>query len=704
MQNIRKICVIGSGVMGSAIAAQISNAKIPVLLLDVKNEKLEEEDPDFIVNNGLSKALKAKPEVLSSPGALKFITTGNIQDNLSEIKEYDLIIEAIIENFDTKVQLYKKVVLHMHEKALLASNTSTITLKKFLSQDVVQKLGTNFLITHFFNPPRYMELVEVIFHEDIDSFNKNNVICFLEGIGKVVVLCQDSPGFIANRVGCFLLELVVRDAIRKKISIQEIDWIFSTYLGFPSSGIFGLYDLIGHDVMEQISKSLLTQLPKDDLYHKIYENTPLIHKMKEYNLIGKKSKGGFYRKNSKKQLEVLNIDKFEYQSLDEKNMLKLQAKLKDSSGELFLFVEYVLNTFFEYINQLIPKVTTKQDILDLAMKLGYNMKYGPFQLMSFFQKKEENVTKKTNISYENLTQIEQLKEKYNYQNFSQSYEVILSNSDAEFITSKGRFLFKILTKMNSLTNAVFLLLQESLEYIKTRSNVLYIISNDICFSSGANLNFIKSLSQKKQYSEIEAFLSLGQETMQKLKYGDTIIVSCALGYALGGGCELLLHSDKIIAHQNLVAGLVEVSLGLIPSFGGTKEMFLRSKGKIGTLVNNLENILLFKKTTSSDYFSVEYGVDVVTYLNKQKMFKDIFELEETKLKKRNKILKVNTFKMPKIDLGDYLNLKSYNSVQNNIATFFQNIIDQKILKEQALLDFEKYKFLELVKRAFAYKS
>nr|WP_245969044.1 3-hydroxyacyl-CoA dehydrogenase family protein [Candidatus Rickettsia colombianensi] len=294
MQNeIKKVCVIGSGVMGSGIAALIANFSHKVVLLDIIAK--DSDDSNKIVKNAVENLHKQKPPPLSFPDKANFITIGNLEHDLDLIKECDLVIEVIVEKLEIKHQLYNKIIPYIKEDAIIASNTSTLPLKR-LKEDLPDNIKSRFVITHFFNPPRYMELLELIIDPTVKPEVIERVSEFLtKTLGKTIVKCNDTPGFIANRVGCFLLELVARKAISQNLDVATIDKIFTSCLGLPSTGIFGLYDLIGHDVMKLISSSLLAALPANDAYHKIYVNTPVLDKMIEKKLIGRKGDGGFYR-------------------------------------------------------------------------------------------------------------------------------------------------------------------------------------------------------------------------------------------------------------------------------------------------------------------------------------------------------------------------------------------------------------------------
>ncbi|MCC8368687.1 MAG: 3-hydroxyacyl-CoA dehydrogenase/enoyl-CoA hydratase family protein [Rickettsia endosymbiont of Oxypoda opaca] len=705
MQNdIQKICVIGSGVMGAGIAALIANASHKVVLLDIAAS--DPDDKSKIVKNAIENLHKQKPPALSFPDKANLITIGNLEDDLNLIKDCDLVIEVIIEKLEIKHQLYDKITPYLKKDAIIASNTSTLPLKR-LKENLSSEFKTRFVITHFFNPPRYMELLELITDNKVEPEVIAQVSEFLTGIlGKTIVKCNDTPGFIANRVGCFLLELVVRKAIKENLDPVIIDKIFTTQFGLPSTGIFGLYDLIGHDVMKLISGSLLASLPENDYYHKIYLNAPTLDKMIESKLIGRKGGGGFYRfssVNGKKIKEVINLADLSY-----KPVQKIENEFKDvnellTSDSIYgkFFVE-VLTEFYIYLTGLIPEVTSNIYDIDLAMKLGYSWKFGPFELLTFHIKdswqwliRQANFMKLpfpkylANAKYKNID-----KEKFSSRkDITKLSEILAENGSAKLLLYQGQLVFIINTKMNCLNKEVFDLLQKSVEVAEDQKQNLYIWSPDNNFSAGADLKLILSYIENQDFQDLEEFLKLGQQTMQKLKYSTSHIVSCALGVALGGGCELLLHSNFIVANQELNAGLVEASVGLIPGWGGVTEMFLRSEGDKDKLVKNIKNILTSNKSSSADYFAADYNIaHLQINMNKNYILDEALQL---KLPKKI-IPPAGKITLPKITLANELDTSKYNDVQNKILSKLQDFINNHSeISEEEILSFEREMFLEL---------
>lgn len=688
MQKIETVCVIGAGVMGSGIAAQVANSKTNVVLLDIADNKSGNKNK--IVNDGYDKLFTQKPAPLSHPNYAKYIKIGNLEDDISLIREADLVIEVIVEKLEIKHQLYESVSKYLKPTAILASNTSTLPLSQ-LKEKLPSSIRTNFVITHFFNPPRYMELVELI----TDSRTSREMVSALsnflkKSLGKTIVYCNDTPGFIANRIGCFLLELTVRKVIKENLNPAQIDYIFSKFLGFPSTGIFGLYDLIGHDVMNLISASLLKSLPSSDKYHQACFSIKLLEEMKIRNFLGRKSGSGFYRliKNTegKTAKQVINFDNLDYDSLPSIIEYKDIEEVLNCGDKYSKFISNILADFFSYVISLIPAVTDNKTDIDKAMQLGYSLKYGPFELLNKMLDKEERWLKLKELNQkipENVTN-------NSHHRTQAGSKIILNNDSAHLELIDSNYVFVIKSKMNSLDSKVFNLMIEAIDYCENKNEALYIFPLGDNFSAGANLKSFKEAIEGKNFKLIEELLDLGQKAMLRLKYSKIPVISCARGLAFGGGCEILLHSTFVVAHQNLNSGLVELGVGLIPGWGGTKEMFLRSKGNKTTLLQNLNNILLQNKSSSADYFALDYSVKTAINMNKNLILEQAFQ-EKFQISSSNN----SQVDLPEISLIDEIDHSSFDKLQIDVMNFFQKILDKKSVSESELLELEKQKFLQL---------
>ncbi|HJD55940.1 MAG TPA: 3-hydroxyacyl-CoA dehydrogenase/enoyl-CoA hydratase family protein [Rickettsia endosymbiont of Pyrocoelia pectoralis] len=709
MQNeIKKVCVIGSGVMGSGIAALIANSSHKVVLLDIADKN--SNDPNNIVKNALENLHKQKPPPLSFPDKADFITIGNLDNDLDLIKDCDLVIEVIVEKLEIKHQLYNKIIPYLKKDAIIASNTSTLPLKR-LKENLSDDIKSRFVITHFFNPPRFMELLELIIDPIVKPEVIETVSSFLtKTLGKTIVKCNDTPGFIANRVGCFLLELVARKAINQQLDFVTIDKIFTSCLGLPSTGIFGLYDLIGHDVMKLISSSLLASLSPDDAYHKIYVNTPVLDRMIEKKLIGRKGGGGFYRlsvSNGKKIKEVINVNDLSYKPVGkaEATFENLDELLASDSVYGKFFTE-IITEFYTYLASLVPTVTDNIYDIDAAMKLGYSWKYGAFELLTLHIKNGwELIVKNADLMQLPLPPYLANKEyqKIDVQKFKTHKDilkestVLLENSSAKLVVYREVLVFVIITKMNCLNQDVFYLLQEAVNTAETQGKHLYIYPQGNNFSAGADLNLLLSYIEDENFHDLENLLKVGQQTMLHLKYSSSHIISCGRGVALGGGCELLLHSSYIVANTDLNAGLVELGVGLVPGWGGITEMFVRSKSDKTKLIRNIRNILEQNKSSSADYFKVDYDIENISVnMNKHYILEEALEL-----KLPNKIVPIpHKLTLPKINLAKEIDTSKYNDLQNKVLAKFQDIIDKHSeTNEEELLQYEREIFLELAKDA-----
>ncbi len=701
--KIKKICVIGSGVMGLGIATLIANSSHQVVLLDIVSNDLN--DRNAILNKAIENIKKQRPISLSHPSKLAFITIGNLTDDLNLITECDLVIEVIIEKLEIKYQLYDKIIPYLKNDAIIASNTSTLPLAK-LKEQMPDSIKSRFVISHFFNPPRYMELVELVTDRWVNESVINRISDFLtKDLGKTVVKCNDTPGFIANRVGCYLLELVVRNAINNNLNPVIIDKIFGDLFKLPSTGIFGLYDLIGHDLMKLISTSLIHYLPDNDDYRRIYSPTPILDKMIEHNMIGRKGIGGFYRMsviNGVKTKQVIDLTNLSY------GIIKDFKEQYDSVNELLLsnslygeFFSKILVEFYLYITSLVPSVTDNIYDIDLAMKLGYSWKIGPFELLinniegGFRWLKTQALKINRQLPKYITDNVYETIETDKFHSTSiklEKSEIILNNDSAQLAIYQDQLIFSINTKMNIINENVLNLLLTAVDIAENRQQNLYIVPLTNNFSAGADLKFIALCVKNKDFTKLENFLKLGQKTMLRLKYSDINIISCAVGVGLGGGCEILLHSDYIVANQQLNAGLVEIGIGLVPAWGGIKEMFYRANGNKDKLVRNLKNILLQNKSSSADYFIEDYDI-----LNAQvNMNKYLILLEAFSLKLPKKIIKASeAIILPQMILAEQLDCSGYDDFQLWLLSKFQDIIDMQQIDEQKLLDYERAIFLSL---------
>ncbi len=685
----KKVAVIGAGVMGSGIAAQIANNNIEVLLYD-----LEDDKGNLIATQAIDKLLNSPSSPLTHQSIAGFIRPLSLKSHLSELKDCDLVIEAIIENLATKQQFYNEAAKYLRKDAVLASNTSTFQLsqlKSNLDSDIANKL----VICHFFNPPRFMRLLELI-PGTMQTIQLNNLINFLtHQIGKNVIICKDQPGFIANRLGCFLMELVLQEAIKAKRNIVEIDYIFSNFLGFPSTGIFGLYDLIGLDVMSFITNSLKSSLNPEDDFMKIAKIIPEITSMIENGYKGRKGKGGFYKieldNKGNKIKHNLNLSNFQYEEL--KPYKSGHNSLEDflaSKTELAGFISSILERFFSYILSIHRDIAENIYDIDKAMQLGYAWKCGPFELMEkhnlipskyqqdFLELKIDN--SKFGIKPKSLS---------NLISKNSLTPILESGSCKIWQLKSNKICFQITSRMNVLNPDIFSNLIKAVDIAESYIADLIIYSDFEHFSAGADLKTFYNYLMADNFDSIEEFLSLGQQAMLKIKYAKIPVISCARGVALGGGCEILLHSDHIIAHQDLSSGLVESSIGLIPGWGGLKELLLASDN----IPNALGLILSHYKSSSAlDFMRAFHIKNLHSVAN-------IDDLLDIALNNRFE-KKVDERKSIAIEQNLEIDINIYPPEVQNIARMLLQKLKGK-LTEEDLLDIEREIFVGLLKTDYA---
>ncbi len=612
---IEKVAVIGSGVMGSGIAAQVANAGLPVVLLDIKVEGKD------LAADAVAKMLKTDPAPFMHKKNAKLITTGTIDDNIDMIADCDWIIEVVLEKLEIKHATYEKIIAHKKKDAIVSSNTSTIPLK-LLAEPFDKDFKSKFMITHFFNPPRYMRLLELVTSADTDKKAVETIrdICDIK-LGKGVVVCNDTPGFIANRIGTYWLQAGINEAIKGNVPIEVADAVLSKPVGIPKTGVFALIDLVGIDLMPKLADSLLSTLPKDDPYRDIAEDYAFVHQMIEAGYTGRKGKGGFYRLNPDKpgakekqalRLDAKKFDEGRYELADRPKLESVDAGRKglravvetdDQGGD---YAWKVLSQTLAYAASLVPQIADTITDVDEAMKLGYNWKFGPFEMIDALGPKwfADKLAAEGKAAPDLLSKvgdgtfykIESGKAHFfgtdgKYHEIVRpegvlllrdiklaSEPVIKTASAAVWDIGDGVLCFEFTGKMNALDDQVFDAYQKSIKLIGDGSGdykALVIHNEGTHFSAGANLGLAMFAANIALWPQIQALVDGGQKVYQQLKHAPFPVVSAPSGMALGGGCEILLHSDHVQAHAETYCGLVEVGVGVLPAWGGCKEMILR---------------------------------------------------------------------------------------------------------------------------------
>ncbi|WP_435090728.1 3-hydroxyacyl-CoA dehydrogenase NAD-binding domain-containing protein [Candidatus Pelagibacter bacterium nBUS_30] len=576
--KIKKVVVIGSGTMGSGIAAHLCNANVPVTLLDLTTE-ISEKARDRI--------FKSKPPLLIDKSQIENIKVGNINDNFDVVKEADWVVEAVVERIDIKHNIYEKIFKDRKAGAIVSSNTSSIPIK-VLSEKLTTEEKKDFCITHFFNPVRYMGLLEIVKNEnnDLTKINSLKKFCEVE-LGKGAIVCNDTPGFLGNRIGVFAMQIAMTEAFKMKLSIEEADAIFGRPMGIPKTGVFGLYDLIGIDLMADVLKSFIKELSKNDPFQEVAKEIPLVKKLIETGYTGRKGKGGFYRMNktgATKVMEAINLETGEYLKSQKINIGSEKVDLKSLISRDDKFGEYawsVISKIIKYSSSLVPGITKDFNDIDEAMRLGFNWTKGPFEMLeeigveNFFNKIDnfkgnkflENLSKSKNQDFygsrQKYTEIETLGK------VKKKAISIDRNNSAQVYRFNDYNIVEFTTKANALD-------YDSMDALKKATDKpLIIINESMQFSAGVNLTYTMDFADKGDFKSIEKFIKYFQETCKHLKYSDHPVISAPSGLTLGGGFEVMVQSNFVASHTNIVVGLVETIVGLIPAGGGCKEMLAR---------------------------------------------------------------------------------------------------------------------------------
>jgi 3-hydroxyacyl-CoA dehydrogenase len=576
--KIKNVVVIGSGTMGSGIAAHLCNANVPVTLLDLKTE---------ISEKARERIHKSRPPLLIDKSKINNIKVGNISDDFDVVKDADWIVEAVVERIDIKHQIYEKIFNSRKVGAIVSSNTSSIPIK-VLSEHLTNEQKKDFCITHFFNPVRYMGLLEIVKNEnnDLNKINQLKEFCEIE-LGKGAIICNDTPGFLGNRVGVYAMQVAMTEAFKMKLSIEEADAIFGRPMGIPKTGVFGLYDLIGIDLMADVLKSFIKELPKTDEFHEVAKEIPLVTKLIETGYTGRKGKGGFYRMNktgATKVMEAINLQSGDYspsKKIDVKSdKVDLQALINrnDQYGD---YAWSVLSKIIKYASSLVPGITKEFNDIDEAMRLGFNWAKGPFEMLeeigvkNFFNKVDdfkgneflENLSKTKNENFygerQKYTNIETLGK------VKKTASSLDGNDSAKIYRFQDYNIVEFTTKANALN-------YDSMDALKKATDKpLIIINESMQFSAGVNLTYTMEFAKKNDFKSIEKFIKYFQETCKHLKYSKYPVISAPSGLTLGGGFEVMVQSNFVASHTNIVVGLVETIVGLIPAGGGCKEMLAR---------------------------------------------------------------------------------------------------------------------------------
>ena len=592
--------------MGSGIAGHLANAGVEVELLDVAAAATYR---DSVARAALERMRSQTPPPLMHPDRAARITTGNIEDHLDRVSDCDWIVEAIVERIDVKRDLYDALDRVRRPGSIVSSNTSTLPLA-LLAEHMSDAMRGDFCITHFFNPVRFMRLLELVRGPD----TRTEVIETLErfcdmALGKGVVHCRDTPGFLANRVGVYALQAGLFEAVAQGVTIEEADAVMGRPMGIPKTGLFGLYDLIGLDLMLDVAASLAMALPAGDAFQRVAEGIPVMRDLVSGGYTGNKGAGGFYR-GSADAREVVDLQTGEYRPMvhaaaeaalvGERDGLRALAEHPSAAGR---FARRILAHALGYAASLVPDVSDEIVPIDEAMKLGYGWSRGPFEMIdslgagwfrellaaegfpipplfdalgdsSFYRVSEGRVVHF--VMGHGHRPLERAPGVLRVADFKVIESPILSSRAASlWDIGDGVACLEFHTKANALSPESMALMRRALDKVAERHTALVIHSDAPHFSVGFNLDFVRACIAERRWRTLDDALMEFQHTCRAAKHAPFPVVSAPSGMALGGGFEVLLGSDLVQAHANVVVGLVEPLVGLVPAGGGCKEMLLR---------------------------------------------------------------------------------------------------------------------------------
>ncbi|MDQ1140212.1 3-hydroxyacyl-CoA dehydrogenase/enoyl-CoA hydratase family protein [Pedobacter agri] len=676
-RSINKVAVLGSGIMGSRIACHFANIGVEVLLLDIAPKELTPEEQakgltldnpavkNRIVNTALQTAVKTNPSPVYSKKVLNKIKTGNFDDDMSKIAGFDWVIEVVVENLDIKKKVFEQVEQFRKPGTLVTSNTSGIPIH-LMAEGRSEDFKAHFCGTHFFNPPRYLKLLEVI----PTPHTKPEIVDFLmhygdKFLGKTTVLCKDTPAFIANRVGVYSIMALLHLVEKLDLTVEEVDKFTGPALGRPKSATFRTSDVVGLDTMIKVAKGLYDNCP-DDKAHELFKLPEYVQKMEENKWLGDKTKQGFYKKtktaDGKTEILALDLKTLEYKPQQKvksatlemtkpvenlRERMKIFAKGKDKAGELFRHSSFGL---FEYVSDRIPEISDELYRIDDAMRAGFGWELGPFELWdavgvkeaiegmeqygnkaaawvhemldagnTSFYKVEGGIKKYYDIPSKSYKALPGTDEFIILDNIREN-KTLWKNSGVSIIDlGDGILNVEFHTKMNTIGGDVISGINKAIDMAEKDYRGLVIGNDGANFSAGANVGMIFMMAVEQEWDELNMAIRMFQNTSMRIRYSSIPVVVAPHNLTLGGGCEFSLHADHVQLSAETYMGLVEFGVGVIPGGGGTKEFALRASDeyKDDQIVQNAlkERFLTIgmAKVSTSGYEAFELG-----YLQKDK--------------------------------------------------------------------------------------
>ena len=671
-KHIKKVAVIGSGIMGSGIACHFANIGVEVLLLDIVPRELNDKEKakgltledkvvrNRMVNDSLTAALKSKPSPIYHQKFANRITTGNLEDDIAKVSKVDWIIEVVVERLDIKKQVFENLEKYRTPGTLITSNTSGIPIK-FMSEGRSEDFQKHFCGTHFFNPARYLKLFEIIPGPKTDA----NVLEFLNGygekfLGKTSVVAKDTPAFIGNRIGIFSIQSLFHMVKDMDMTVEEVDKLTGPVIGRPKSATFRTVDVVGLDTLVHVANGIYDNC-KDDERHDLFKLPGFINTMMENKWLGSKTGQGFYKKSKdakgKTEILTLDLDTMDYRSKKSAKFATLELTKtvdkvvdrfavlcggKDKAGE---FYRKSFGQLFAYVSHRIPEITDELYKIDDAMKAGFGWEHGPFQIWdavglekglefikaegleaaawvqdmkdagkdSFYTVKEGS-TYFYDIPKKSMEKIPGQDSFIILDNIRKSKEVFKNAGVVVEDLGDGILNVEFQSKMNTIGGDVLNGLNKAIDMAEKDFRGLVVGNQAANFSVGANIGMIFMMAVEQEYDELNMAIKYFQDTMMRMRYSSIPTISAPHGMALGGGCEISLHADKVVAAAETYMGLVEFGVGVLPGGGGSKEMALRAQDtfKKGDVeLNVLQEYFLtigMAKVSTSAYEAYDLGL------------------------------------------------------------------------------------------------
>ena len=777
-RRINKVAVIGSGIMGSGIACHFANIGVEVLLLDIVPRELNDKEKakgltledkavrNRLVNDHLQNALKSKPSPIYHKDFASRITTGNMEDDIAKVKDYDWIIEVVIERLDIKKQVFEKLDKHRTPGTLITSNTSGIPIK-FMSEGRSDDFQKHFCGTHFFNPARYLDLFEIIPGPKTDK----EVLAFLNAygekfLGKTSVVAKDTPAFIGNRVGTYSIMSLFHTVEELGMTVEEVDKLTGPVIGRPKSATFRTVDVVGLDTLVHVANGIRENVENDERAE-LFSLPSYINTMHENKWLGSKTGQGFYKKIKKEdgssEILTLDLNSMEYRANKRASFSTLEmtksidnvadrfpvlVKGKDKAGEFF---RKNFAGLFAYVQNRIPEITDELYKIDDAMRAGYGWEHGPFQIwdavglekgielmkaegyevadwvaaMLSSGKDSFYTVKEGNTFYYDIPKKEYVKKPGQdgfiiLDNIRQSKEVFKNSGVVVEDLGDGILNVEFRSKMNSIGGDVLSGLNKAIDLAEKDFAGLVVANQGKNFSVGANIGMIFMMAVEQEYDELNAAVKYFQDTCMRLRYSSIPTVVAPQAMTLGGGCEMTLHADRVVAAAESYIGLVEFGVGVIPGGGGSKEMTLRASEtykKDDVELNRLREYFLtigMAKVSTSAYEAYDLGIlkpgkDIVV-VNKDRQIaaakevaKFIADQGYTKPIERTDIKVLGKQALGAFLVGtDQMNAGKYISdhdkkIANKLAYVMAggDLSEASYVSERYLLDLEREAFLSL---------